>query len=1031
MTSKRLEKTMFRSTLVLFISLAFIMLPLDQLQATEPEAFRGWAQSARLGGAAVWASMSDAQIHTLLDDLLAQKVSVVEADSNLSSYLTDAQFEQAIAFMRRFAAEVHKRGMRVVWYYPALEVVTQNGKNIAHTMAKDHPDWLQIGLDRVTPNVFYGGGGQVFWVDADAESAWMSPSSEAYRNYFIERIRRIVRSSGIDGLWLDVPLYADFGPVKWSDFNPEAIARYKADTGFNAPTQEDWQDSNWKRWISWRHEELARFLADVTAAVRALNPDFPVFAETLPTDYNGGTIYGLDGGYLKDIEGLTHVWEVDTMSNNVGMRNAREDDWVSFISALKYTRAASGDSPSWAFSYGKQEDDALQVMAQVLIAGNNPYELMVPEMTTTVGADFRTRMFEWVKTNSAYLFNAKSGAKVAILYSSPSRDFVDQFQGLGMFATTDSDGDALWWAEGENDSAYNRDYLAEHRGMVKLLVNEHIPFNILVRPDADELAAYDVVILPNVQALPDSQASLLRQYVADGGHLLVTGPNPGGMNDFGVHRSEYALADVLNITNNAELPSEQFNTFGEGGAYYFAELLGKDYFATSNTSARQKLADTLRTVSSPPVTIDSDDRIHLELAFLGEQTILQFANFVGVDGSFSVLAQTISVELEIPEDKQVSQVALTSPNSQALSLEPIAFTQTGQQISFDVSVDQYAMIIVSFADAQSPITNHGPVAGVDYLKTGINTPISFDHPQLLSNDGDLDNDVLTVKQVESIAATLGTLSDQGEGVYRYTPPADFVGKDKLTYIIEDGKGGKDIGQISIEVVLPSQVFYPQSINISTGSFDYGSLASFTTVDEDTYDIRSVSEANGFVVDWQASTTMEQVPTNITAIEVTKLGQYSQAGVLQTFYLYNFQSGTWELFDSSFVGNEDDFPVVVLIDNQIADYISEAGELRARIRGVYPNSEMVSWSNALHWTVSSWPEVAEEKAEDEPVEEALFEDEPVLDETAEDESVNEGPSEEARSSVNTGGGTLSLLCLLTLCALRIFRCQSNTQKTVQF
>lgn len=111
--------------------------------------------------------------------------------------------------------------------------------------------------------MFFMGSGQVFWVDPNDESAWMSPSSPGYRNYFLDRVRKIV-ATGIDGLWVDVLIYADFGPTKWSDFNPDAVAKFLADTGYSAPTAEDWDDPVWRRWITWRHEEIARFLSDVT-----------------------------------------------------------------------------------------------------------------------------------------------------------------------------------------------------------------------------------------------------------------------------------------------------------------------------------------------------------------------------------------------------------------------------------------------------------------------------------------------------------------------------------------------------------------------------------------------------------------------------------------------------------------------------------------------------------------------------------------------------------------------------------------------
>ncbi|MCW5212610.1 cadherin-like domain-containing protein, partial [Desulfobulbus sp. TB] len=918
--------------------------------AAEPTAFSSWAKTAKIGGAAVFTGMTLQEMDQVLSDMVAQKVTVIEADSDLSNYLTDAQFEQELTLMRNFSDEAHKRGLRVVWYYPSLEVVTVNGKNIDKTMAKEHPDWVQIGLDG-TPNVFYGGSGQVFWVEKNDESAWMSPSSPGYRSYFLDRIRKIA-ATGIDGIWVDVPIYADFGPTKWSDFNPDAVAKFEQETGYTIPTAENWNDSNWRRWIFWRHEEIALFLKDVTAAAKSVNAELPIFVETLPTDYNGATLYGLDGSYLKHIEGLTHIWEVDSMSNNVGMRNAQEDDWISFISAFKYTSAASGKKPSWVFNYGKQVDDAELVMAEALAAGNNPYELQVPEMTTTVDADFRTRMFEWAQINAPYLFEAQSGAEVAVLYSSSSRDYVDKFQGLGMFVTWEPGGDSLWWAGDEIDSAHERQYLAEFRGMVKLLVHEHVPFDTVVNPaDQQEIETYQTVILPNVEAISDSEADILRGYVANGGNLIVTGPNPTGLDEYGTARSDYALTDLLGFTKNDPLPAEAQNTYGNGTVLFYSDLLGKQYFVSSNAQAGQALSDAVKTTSNLPLTTDADRRIHFELSHLNDTTVLQFVNFIGVDGSFSVEPTSFSVTLDIPTGKQVTGVALTSPdlpNTPALS--PIPYTESEQKVSFNVNLDQYALVTVFLDGAEALQYNNTPVAGRDDFHIDLNRSFDFTDAILLTNDGDLDGDQLIVTTIDS-ENVIGSLANHGDGSYTYTPFQDVVGTETLVYTITDGNGGSDLGHIKMSVAPPVSVYYPESVTVTKGVYDWGTMESFTAVDEDTYDIYSASVSGGRACDWYAETTISESSDNVAQIKVTHIGQYNKVAVSQDLYLYNFQNDVFELVNSSVVGNEDELPVAWVIDSEIADYISAEGKLRVRIRGFKSASGLQSWSNALYWEVS--------------------------------------------------------------------------------
>jgi len=65
-------------------------------------------------------------------------------------------------------------------------------------------------------------------------------------------------------------------------------------------------------------------------------------------------------------------------------------------------------------------------------------------------------------------------------------------------------------------------YLAEYRGFIKWLVHNHIPFDIIVRPDAAELSRYQTVIVPSLVSVSDNNANLLRDYVFGGGNLIIT-----------------------------------------------------------------------------------------------------------------------------------------------------------------------------------------------------------------------------------------------------------------------------------------------------------------------------------------------------------------------------------------------------------------------------------------------------------------------------------------------------------------------------
>jgi hypothetical protein len=123
-------------------------------------------------------------------------------------------------------------------------------------------------------------------------------------------------------------------------------------------------------------------------------------------------------------------------------------------------------------------------------------------MATTVGADYRTRMFAWIKQQQQRLFASASAAKVAVYYSPATRDYLDRAAGSGLFASI-RNKDSFWWASERSESVHSLIYMAEYRGITKWLLHNHIPFDIIVSPDAAELARYRTVIAPGLAAISD------------------------------------------------------------------------------------------------------------------------------------------------------------------------------------------------------------------------------------------------------------------------------------------------------------------------------------------------------------------------------------------------------------------------------------------------------------------------------------------------------------------------------------------------
>jgi hypothetical protein len=100
----------------------------------------------------------------------------------------------------------------------------------------------------------------------------------------------------------------------------------------------------------------------------------------------------------------------------------------------------------------------MAVMSEVLITGNNPYEVFIhnllsihqsecllkckiPGKTDGVGGMMRKRMYSWVLQYQEFLFSSTSIAPVAVYHSSASRDYSSSTptggRGCGAFCVTD------------------------------------------------------------------------------------------------------------------------------------------------------------------------------------------------------------------------------------------------------------------------------------------------------------------------------------------------------------------------------------------------------------------------------------------------------------------------------------------------------------------------------------------------------------------------------------------------------------------
>lgn len=645
-----------------------------------------WLHTARIAGLATYGGEKVCEFSPALDRMADEHVSVVEVDSELSSYLTEDAFGQQLAVLDLVARECHKRGMRCVAYYPILESLTPNAEQTDRTMSKEHSDWVQLSMNG-KPNVFIGGAGRVFWVEPGTESAWLCPTS-GYVDYFIERVKKLVGTS-LDGLWGDVPLLSDIAGV-WPCVNSTCNAKFLADTGLHAPTQPDWNNPAFVKWVAWRHRLIFELEQRIVESAKRVRSDFEVIIETVTMDYGGATTQGLDGAW-RDDGNIYRVWEVDAVSDSSAMRLATYDDWISMAIMMKHARGCAAPRPTWCFCYGLEPDDAEHVMSLCIASGCNPYETKIPQINTSVGSDYRKRMYTWLEQHPGLLLSEPAN-QTALMYSSASRDIVDRARGIGLYASINQ-GVSLWWADADIDSVKAMDYLADYRGVSKIFFSEHIPFNVLTTPHVTsaKLSGYSLVAVPSPAGLADAVIGALRDYVVAGGSLVVTGPDPGIADENGMARATPALLAALQITTPQ--PGWMEKTLGAGRVLYNAERVGKTYFTNVDpmiASAIAKLAGGQIETDAPPSVL-----FDLRKAKTGE-LLLVCANLSGLGskglGYWTPSEAHFNCGVAIGSARVV-RVTVTKPDAGARDTE-VPFTVVSGKVRFAVSMNAAAAAII-------------------------------------------------------------------------------------------------------------------------------------------------------------------------------------------------------------------------------------------------------------------------------------------------------------------------------------------------
>jgi hypothetical protein len=463
-----------------------------------------WANYVRI---AAWPLKSKDDAARIVREAGESHVFGIEVDNDIPGrYESFLHPEEKLEAIRAVAQEAHKAGNYAYVYIAGLECITANADQSPHSLAKDHPDWLQRKITG-EPAIF--GGGTAFWIAKGDEDVWVSPFAPEWRKVYMERVRQIA-ATGIDGIYVDIPYWMthfDGWEDTWASFDEYTVAEFRKQTGLDAKKDlklGDFSDANFRRWVDFRIQALTDFMQEIDRTAKSVNPAIKTIPEIYPGVEEEAVRVGADVYRLYAVNDvIAHEYEFGGGDHMASSRTPL--DWFKYQVGMQSFRAFAQGKPTWILNYswdGDKKVDAREAMQNLfmsqLMAGANSWDAKTHVMSGSNDLETRKKVFAWIAAHEHTFYAPRKPIDPVGVYFSPvTRNY------------------------------FAKDFLASYQGILMMLIQAHREYQI-VTPRT--LAAFHgrTLVLPDVRVLNAEERSALRDF-AKKGTLVATGTKPDGL----------------------------------------------------------------------------------------------------------------------------------------------------------------------------------------------------------------------------------------------------------------------------------------------------------------------------------------------------------------------------------------------------------------------------------------------------------------------------------------------------------------------
>ena len=565
----------------LFALLSLAALPAMQLHAQQSQdnADREWLKKVRIAAY----SLTPENAEQSVQQAQASGVYGIEVDNDIPGrYESLWKPEVKLEAIRRAAVAAHKVNNKAFVYIAGFECISTHAEG-PHTLAKEHPEWLQR---KVTGEPAVFDNKAAFWIRKGEEDVWVSPYAADWRKLYMQRIRQIA-GTGIDGIYVDIPYWMTHftgWENTWASFDDNTVAAFRKETGLDARKDVkigDFADPAFRKWMEFRIRTITDFLAELRSNAIAVNPSISLIPEIYPGIEAESPRVGADVYQLYTVsDAIAHEYEFgDSQDHTAASRTPL--DWFQYQVGIRSFRAFAGDKPTWILNYSwdgaphvKPRDAMLNLFMSELMAGANLWDASGHVMSGSNDMATRTEVYRWVAAHEdIFGVHREPVGEVGVYFSDTTRNF------------------------------YSQEFIASYRGVLLLLLQNHIQFRI-VTPRTVSSFNGKVLVLPDVRIVSDAESGSIHQFSEQGGSLVITG------------QPDAKLSDLSKAHLYPDSPERAYLKSAEAD------------FERADPAVAADLMSTLRVSSGVEVTASRNVVAHV--ATIGTRRYIFLANFDGL-----------------------------------------------------------------------------------------------------------------------------------------------------------------------------------------------------------------------------------------------------------------------------------------------------------------------------------------------------------------------------------------------------------------